>query len=77
MTAPPDRRIDAITLDFYGTLIHHRDDVGRGRNLVEYLRVNGLNPAPWEHRMLYDVFDRHDTDYSPDLPEDLKRNYLY
>jgi len=77
MTATLDRGIDAITLDFYGTLIHHRNDRGRGRNLVEYLQAESLDPAPWEHRMLYDVFDRHDTDYAPDLPEDRKRRYLH
>jgi len=76
MSARSARHIDAITLDFYGTLIHPRNGRGRGSNLVEYTRGHDLEPAPWEHRMLYDLFDRHDTEYSPDLPEDARRDYL-
>lgn len=76
MTAPSARHFDAVSFDFYGTLIHHRNGRGRGSNLVDYVREQGMEPGPWEHRMLYDMFDRHDTDYSPDLPEDEKRDYL-
>lgn len=72
-TAPD---IDAITLDFFGTLIYHRDGRGRGRNLIDYLRAQGFTPASWEHEILYDIFSRHDADYSPELSRESKRRYL-
>lgn len=76
MTADPSTRIEAISLDFYGTLIHPRDGRGRGTNLVDYLRAEGLEPGPYEHRMLYEIFGRHDLDYSPAAPEDDRKRYL-
>jgi HAD superfamily hydrolase (TIGR01549 family) len=77
VSASSARDIDAITLDFYGTLAYHRDGRGRGRNLVDYLLSQGLRPAPWQHEILYDIFDRHDADYSPDLPRESKKRYLH
>lgn len=70
------RAIDAITLDFYGTLVHPCNGRGRGSNLLDYLRAQGIEPAEWDHRILYDLFDRHDTDYSPDMPEEQRRAYV-
>ena len=61
-------RVEAITFDFFNTLIFHRDGRGRGQLLMEYLQVHGLRPLPWEHRILYDVFESHDTEYSPEAP---------
>lgn len=76
MIARTAQHIEAISLDFYGTLIFPRNGRGRGANLVEYLRSQGLEPGPYEHRMLYEIFDRHDTDYAPDLPADERARYL-
>ncbi len=68
--------IEAITLDFYGTLVYHRDGRGRGHNLVQYLRAQGLEPDPWDHQVLYEAFARHDVDYAPALSEDRRQAYL-
>ncbi len=55
--------IDAITFDFYNTLVHHRHGSGRGAMVTEYLDAQGWDHDPWEHQVLYDVFEHHDTDY--------------
>jgi HAD superfamily hydrolase (TIGR01509 family) len=34
-----------------------------------------LNPGPWEHDVLYDVFASHSTDYSPSAPESERLTY--
>lgn len=49
--------IRGVTFDFFCTLVHHRDDVGRGRRFTDYLRACGLSSAPWEHEFLYSAFD--------------------
>jgi HAD superfamily hydrolase (TIGR01549 family) len=49
--------IRGITLDFYQTLVRHRTGQGRGAALMEYLADEGLPADPWEHQVLYDVFD--------------------
>lgn len=68
-------RIEAITFDFYNTLVFHRDGRGRGRLLVEYLEAHGFRPAPWEHAVLYDVFENHDTDYAPEASREARDEY--
>jgi HAD superfamily hydrolase (TIGR01549 family) len=68
-------RVEAITFDFYNTLIFQRDGRGRGRLIVEYLQSHGLRPVPWEHRFLHDVFEGHDTEYSPEAPQDQREAY--
>ena len=68
-------RIEAVTFDFFNTLILHREGRGRGRVLIEYLQANGLQSAPWEHDVLYDVFKSHDTEYSPDAPQEVRDAY--
>ncbi len=52
-----------MSFDFYGTLIHHREGRGRGPTLVDYLASRGLRSATWRHEVLYELFERHDTDY--------------
>jgi len=66
---------EAVTLDFFNTLVFHRDGRGRGKLLVEYLERHGLRPAPWEHAVLYDVFASHQADYSPFAPQSEKQTY--
>ena len=68
-------RVEGITFDFFNTLIFHREGRGRRSLLLEYLQAHGLRAAPWQHRVLYDVFERHDTDYSPDAPQDERDEY--
>lgn len=57
--------ISAVTLDFFNTLVSHRGPGGRGRALIAYLDEHGFEHGPWEHQVLYDVFDDHDASYSP------------
>jgi len=68
--------VDALTFDFYNTLVHHRTHRGRGETLMEYLLECGLESDPWEHQVLYDVFDRHEIEYSPEQPTQEKELYV-
>jgi HAD superfamily hydrolase (TIGR01549 family) len=69
--------IEAVTFDFFQTLVFHRLGLGgRGRTLVEYLASQGLETRPWEHRMLYDIFEPHAREYSPQDPVDRKQAYF-
>ena len=47
--------IEVLTFDWYGTLAIHRDK-GRRRLFAEYLTSHDLQAAPWDRRVLYDVF---------------------
>jgi HAD superfamily hydrolase (TIGR01549 family) len=68
--------IDAVTLDFYSTLVYHKQGRGRGAMLMEYLQDHGLESDPWEHQVLYDVFEQHATDYSPHFSAEDTQRYL-
>lgn len=61
-----DTRIRAITFDFYNTLAFHRAGPGRGRMLMSWLADEQLDSGPWEHQVLYDVFERHGREYRPE-----------
>jgi HAD superfamily hydrolase (TIGR01549 family) len=67
--------VDAVTLDFYNTLAYHKQGDGRGSTLMRYLAEHGLGSDPWEHQVLYDVFEQHSQEYSPKLEPDAKRRY--
>ena len=69
--------IRAVTFDFYETLVYHRTGQGRGAALMEYLQDQALESEPWEHQVLYDIFEHHAVDYSPDLPEASRRRYFH
>jgi HAD superfamily hydrolase (TIGR01509 family) len=71
----PVAAIEAVSFDFYNTLVHHRAGRGRGPMLMEYLREQGLESNPWEHQVLYDVFERHGEEYAPDLPAREREDY--
>ncbi len=68
--------IDAVTFDFYNTLVYHRQGRGRGALLMEYFKREGLQSDPWEHEVLYDVFEQHGSDYSPSQSEVEKQRYF-
>jgi HAD superfamily hydrolase (TIGR01549 family) len=68
--------VDALTFDFYNTLVHHRMGPGRGAMLMEYLRQCGLEADPWEHQVLYHVFERHGVEYAPEQPAQEKERYV-
>jgi hypothetical protein len=57
--------IEAVTFDFYNTLVYPRAGRGRGVMLMEYLQRAGLESDPWEHQILYDIFEPHAREYSP------------
>jgi HAD superfamily hydrolase (TIGR01549 family) len=70
--------IEGISLDFYETLAFHREGGGRARALVDYLDAHELAHAPWEHQVLYDVFDQHDARYAPGgSPADRMAYYVF
>jgi hypothetical protein len=37
-------RIQAVTLDFFETLVFHREGLGRGRLPIAYLEAHGFTP---------------------------------
>ena len=57
--------MEAITFDFYETLVFHREGRGRGHVLMDFLDDQRLPHAAWEHGVLYDIFDGMHTRYSP------------
>ncbi|HSL70980.1 MAG TPA: HAD family hydrolase [Longimicrobiales bacterium] len=67
--------VEAVTLDFYNTLVFHRGS-GRGARLMEFLQAEGLASDPWEHQVLYDVFEPHAREYSPAHSSTEKHAYL-
>ncbi len=73
--SPELQQVGAVTFDFYGTLAHPRSEDGRGVNLLAYLRSLDLQPRPWDHRILYEVFASHHIDYRPDLSAAEKQRY--
>jgi 2-haloalkanoic acid dehalogenase type II len=63
-----------VSFDFYETLVHHRTGLGRGRSYVDWLATAGLSADPWEHQVLYDVFEYYAAAYRPSLtPEEKKK----
>jgi len=68
--------VDAISLDFYGTIVRSRTGRGRGAMLMAYLEEQGLASDPWEHQVLYDVFAGHRRDYPPDASDEKYRRYI-
>jgi HAD superfamily hydrolase (TIGR01549 family) len=75
-TAGAHTRIEAITFDFFQTLARHPlGFAGRGRALMSYLESLGVRTVPWEHKVLYDVFEVHGREYSPD--DSVARKHAY
>jgi len=70
------RGVRAITFDFYNTLAFHRGGSGRGSTLMRWLGDLGLESAPWEHQILYDVFARHGREYRHDLTDEARRRFM-
>lgn len=70
-----DRDVSAVTFDFYNTLVSHSTGEGRGHRLMAYLHYAGLRCDPWEHQVLYDVFQPHLTEYSPTQTDEAKQQY--
>ncbi|MGH7474959.1 MAG: HAD family hydrolase [Longimicrobiales bacterium] len=69
--------LQAVTFDFFNTLVsHRRGGRGRGSLLMEYLRSQGLESDPWEHQVLYDIFEPHAREYAPDRSPVEKHRYL-
>lgn len=69
------REIEAVSFDFYNTLAEHRTGIGRGRSLLDYLERAGLPCDPWQHQVLYDVFEPHAREYSTSWGRDEKWTY--
>jgi putative hydrolase of the HAD superfamily len=67
--------LKGITFDFYLTLVHPRQGKGRGALYHEYLAGQGLAAYPWEHRVLYGVFEFYADRYRSDCSEIEKRDF--
>lgn len=59
--------IRAVTFDWYGTLVHHREKVGRGRAFIRYLSSCALRCDAWSQELLYDTFEYYGDAYHPAL----------
>lgn len=68
--------IEAVTLDFYNTLVHHAQGRGRGAMLMAYLEEHGLRGDAWEHAVLYDLFESHEREYDPAATAEEKQQYF-
>ncbi len=68
--------VNAVSLDFYGTMVRSRTARGRGATLMAYLAEQGLASDPWEHQVLYDVFAAHARDYPPDASDEKHRRSI-
>ena len=67
--------MQAVTFDFYNTLVYHRAGIGRGRQYQEYLSAAGFASDPWEHQVLYDAFEYYGACYSPTLSDEVKLSF--
>jgi putative hydrolase of the HAD superfamily len=54
-------------------LANHRHHAGRGRLFSAYLGSQDLHSAPWDRRVLYDVFDYYGAAYKPESSDEEKR----
>ena len=72
---PDFGEVAAVSFDFFNTLVFHRQGQGRGRALREYVVAHGYEPFPWEHQVLYDIFDLHETEYDPDASAEERSKY--
>jgi HAD superfamily hydrolase (TIGR01549 family) len=68
-------RVEAVTCDFFDTLVFHRGGSGRTRRLKEYFETQGFREPTWDDRSLYRVLERHGLDYSPSLSHVERRRY--
>jgi HAD superfamily hydrolase (TIGR01549 family) len=66
-------KIDALTFDWYGTLAHHRDKMGRGSLFSRYLASHGLQSGSWDRHVLYGVFEYYGAVYKPEFSDEEKR----
>jgi HAD superfamily hydrolase (TIGR01549 family) len=70
------RPIRGVTLDFYETLVRGRHGgTGRGQLLMDYLASKGLVSDPWEHQVLYDLFEDFGRTYDPALVSTRKASF--
>jgi len=69
------RTPEAVTFDFYLTLVLNPEGKTRGQAYCDYLAERNLPHAPWEHQMLYDIFPYYGEAYRPDMPEDRKNRF--
>ncbi len=65
----------AVTFDFYNTLVYQPAGIGRGRQYQNYLSAVELSSDPWQHQVLYDVFDYYRSSYSPGLSDGAKLSF--
>lgn len=66
----PAPGIAAVSFDFFGTVATHRGGRGRGALVRDYLQAQGWTFAPWDHQVLYDIFDLHGGEFAAGMPSD-------
>jgi len=66
---------EAITFDFYRTLVRPRGEKGRGGLYRDFLAQHGLQGTPWEHEVLYDMFPYYAEKYDPRASSDAKLQF--
>ena len=69
--------VDAVSFDFFDTLAHLRDGIGRGRRVLEYLDSVGLRSDPWDHQILYQVFQPDTPSSTLAGPPEARAAYLF
>ena len=67
--------MQAVTLDFYNTLVYHRTGTGRGRQYREHLSAAGFDSDPWDHQVLYDVFEYFGASYGTALTAESRMDF--
>lgn len=65
----------AITFDFYMTLIHPRNNKSRGSAYQDFLSAHHIQSDPWEHKILYDIFEFYADNYNPNAFETIKLSF--
>jgi putative hydrolase of the HAD superfamily len=65
----------AVTFDWYGTLAHHREQIGRSKSFVRYLASQGLPSDPWNPQIMFDVFDYYADAYRRTTSPDEQRTF--
>ncbi len=68
--------VEAVTLDFFGTLADHADGIGRSRLFADYLATQGLGCPRFDHRVMYEAFDYYGEAFRPDS-SDRKRKDVW
>ena len=57
------------------TLIHPRNNKSRGSAYQDFLSYYAIQADPWEHKILYDIFEFYADNYNPNAFETIKQSF--